>query len=158
MGNRRSLLFRRGPQNGHCDWRSVRRMLEDFLLPQLEHHQVPLQSLWFQQDGARPHTAASTLTLLQGAFPGKVISKGGSVQWPPRSPDLSLPDFFLWGLIKAKVYQTRVQSLRALKQRIRAAVRAVPQATLKAAMDTLPLRARACLRQRGSHLETILRR
>ena len=111
--------------------------------PQLEHHQVPLQSLWFQQDGARPHTAASTLTLLQGAFPGKVISKGGSVQWPPRFPDLSLPDFFLWGLIKAKVYQTRVQSLRALKQRIRAAVRAVPQATLKAAMDTLPLRARA---------------
>ena len=47
-----------------------RRMLEDFLLPQLEHHQVPPQSLWFQQDGARPHTAASTLTILQGAFPG----------------------------------------------------------------------------------------
>jgi len=27
-----------------------RRMLEDYLLPQLESHQVPLRSVWFQQD------------------------------------------------------------------------------------------------------------
>ena len=50
-----------------------RRMLEDYLLSQLERRQVPLQRVWFQQDGARPHTAAATLTCLQGAFPGKVL-------------------------------------------------------------------------------------
>ena len=132
------------------------RMLEDFVLPQLEHHQVALSSVWFQQDGARPHTAASTLTRLQRAFPGKVLSKGASVEWPPRSPDLSLPDFFLWGQIKAEVYRRPVPSLAALKRRIRAAIRAVPRATLKAALDTLPLRARACLRLRGGYPETVL--
>ena len=106
----------------------------------------------------RPHTAAVTLTQLQKAFPGKVLSKGGSVNWPPRSPDLSLPDFFLWGLLKAKVYRGQVRSLGALKRRIRAAIREVPRATVKAALDTLPLRARVCLRLRGGHPETVLHR
>jgi len=99
---------------------------------------------------------ASTLTQLHGTFPEKVLSKDGSVDWPPRSPDLSLPDFFLWGHIKAQVYQSQVASLAVLKRRIRAAVHAVPQATLKAALDTLPIRARACVHLSGGHLETIL--
>ena len=72
-----------------------RRMLKEYLLPQLQHRQVALQSVWFQQDEARPHTAGPILTRLQEVFPGKVLSKGGSVEWPPHSPDLSLPDFFL---------------------------------------------------------------
>ena len=133
-----------------------RRMLQDYVLPQLESRNIPLHTVWFQQDGARPHTARPTLTQLQGSFPGKVLSKGGSVEWPPRSPDLSLPDFFLWGHIKAIVYQTPVPSLAALERRIRAALRSVTQNTLKAARDTLPLRARACLRLRGGHPETVL--
>ena len=132
------------------------RMLEDYLLPQLEHYHVAQSRVWFQQDGARPHTAASTLTHLQRAFPGKVLSKGGSVEWPPRSPDLSLPDFFLWGHIKAEVYRSRVPSLAALKQRIRAAIHGLSQDTVKAAVDNLALRARACVRLRGGYLETVL--
>ena len=131
-----------------------RRMLEDFFQPQLEHRQVALSSMWFQQDGARPHTAAATLTRLQGAFPGKVLSKEGSVNWPPRSPDLSAPDYFLWGYLKAQVYRTPVRSLPILKRRIRAKLRSIPQRTLKAALDTVPLRARACIRRRGGHIET----
>ena len=133
-----------------------RQMLQDYVLPQLESHNIPLHTVWFQQDGARPHTARSTLTQLQRSFPGKVLSNGGSVEWPPRSPDLSLPDFFLWGHVKAIVYQNPVPSLAALKRRIRAALRGVTQNTLKAARDTLPLRARACLRLRGGHPEIIL--
>ena len=76
------------------------------------------------------------------------------MEWPPRSPDLTLPDFFLWGLIKAHVYRSRVPSIVALKSRIRAAIDGVPSATLKAALDVLPLRARACIRQRGGYPET----
>ena len=28
----------------------------------------------------------------------------GPIKWPPRSPDLTPPDFFLWGVLKDKVY------------------------------------------------------
>ena len=87
-----------------------------------------------------------------------VLSKGGSVTWPPRSPDLSLPDSFLWGLLKAQVYRTRVRSLALLKRRIRAGVRHIPLRTLRDAAAVLPLRARACIRLRGGYPETVLHR
>jgi hypothetical protein len=45
---------------------------------------------WLQQDGATPHTANTTTTFLQEFFGERVI--GGGL-WPPRSPDLSSPDF-----------------------------------------------------------------
>ena len=33
-----------------------------------------------------------------GMFPQHVISRGGNVPWPARSPDLSACDYFLWGV------------------------------------------------------------
>ncbi|KAJ4434068.1 hypothetical protein ANN_16387 [Periplaneta americana] len=38
--------------------------------------------------------------------------------WPPRSPDLTTPDFFLWGYLKDRVYATRPQTLDDLKHNI----------------------------------------
>jgi hypothetical protein len=31
--------------------------------------------------------------------------------WPPRSPDLTLPDFFLWGFLKERVYSNNPRSM-----------------------------------------------
>jgi hypothetical protein len=50
------------------------------------------------------------------------IKNGG---WPPRSPDLTPCDFFLWGYLKAKVYEQRPQTLEALKEAIRQEVAAI---------------------------------
>ena len=50
---------------------------------------------WFQQESATAHTAASTtsMVILHEFFSENLISKG---LWPPRSPDLTSPGFFLW--------------------------------------------------------------
>ena len=112
--------------------------------------------MWFQQDGATAHTARAVLALLQQDFTGKVISKNGSVPWPPRSPDLSLCDFFLWGHLKNPVYARPERSLRTLKRRIRAAVASIPEETIRAAQNALTARLRACVRQRGGHHEGIV--
>ena len=43
--------------------------------------------------------------------------------WPPRSPDLTPLDYFLWGFVKRKVYYPPLaNSIEELKERIRLAV------------------------------------
>ena len=51
----------------------------------------------------------------------KRLSRGGPVAWPLRSPDLTLLDYYLWGHMKMLVYETKVESRAALRDRIFAA-------------------------------------
>ena len=66
---------------------------------------------------ATAHTAVISIAALRCLFPQRVISGFGAVSWPPRSPELTAPDFFLWGCLK-KVYSTRPTDLHALKANI----------------------------------------
>jgi len=49
---------------------------------------------------ATVHTAVISIAALRRLFPQRVISRFGDLPWPPRSPDLTAPDFFLWGCLK----------------------------------------------------------
>ncbi|GFT69552.1 uncharacterized protein TNCV_1298001 [Trichonephila clavipes] len=70
-----------------------RAMITNFFIPELNNHDV--QELWFQQDGATCHTARATIDLLKDTFGNRLISRFGPVNWPPRSCDLTLLDYFL---------------------------------------------------------------
>ncbi|GFX34436.1 putative transposable element [Trichonephila clavipes] len=70
-----------------------RAMISNFFIPELNNHDV--QELWFQQDGATCHTARATTDLLKDTFGDRLISRFGPVNWPPRSCDLTLLDYFL---------------------------------------------------------------
>ena len=50
---------------------------------------------WFQQDGATAHTANNSMKLLNEIFGERVISR--NFCGPPCSPDLTPPEFYLWG-------------------------------------------------------------
>ena len=128
------------------------------VVPIIVEQRVPLAKLWFQQDGATPQTARRVLNFLGATFPAKVISKKGEVLWPPRSRNLTVPDYWLWGHLKNEVYRRPVHSLGQLKRRIREAAGRVPHSMMKAAYDNLPYRLRACLHRRGGHLEHVLPR
>ena len=96
---------------------NYRQMIQEYLLPQLQD--LNMHNLWFQQDGATPHTARETIAILRAAFPGRLISRFDDVPWPPRSPDLTPPDFFLWGgYLKGKVYINMPNTLHELKNKI----------------------------------------
>jgi hypothetical protein len=60
---------------------------------------------WLEKDGASSHTANSTMEML--FFYGRIISKN---LCPPRSPDLTPPDYFLWGYLEQVVYSYRPQT------------------------------------------------
>jgi hypothetical protein len=53
-----------------------------------------IDKAYFQQDSAMAHTAHMSMALLDDVFADRIISK---TIWPPSSPDLSPPNFFLWG-------------------------------------------------------------
>ena len=57
------------------------------------------QNASFQQDGASPHTIHDALELLGDLFGENWIEKFGPKNWPARSPDLTPPDFFLYGRV-----------------------------------------------------------
>jgi hypothetical protein len=83
---------------------------------------------WLQQDGATSHTANSTMEMLKQFFDDRIISKN---LWPPRSPDLTPPDYFLWGYLKQIVYSSRPQTIEELKQNTEVAILNIFQKTLK---------------------------
>ena len=76
-------------------------MMTNFVMPIIRRKRM--RQFWFQQDGAPPHTSRITIDFLNKLFPGRLMSKSGDLDWPPRSPDLTPPDFFLWNNIRAEI-------------------------------------------------------
>ncbi|KAJ4439385.1 hypothetical protein ANN_07507 [Periplaneta americana] len=101
---------------------SYKDMLELFAIPQLFELQP---TVFVQQDGAPLHWALEVRRTLDNTFPARWIGRRRPIAWPPRSPDLTPLELFLWGFVKDKVYRTRVIDLDDLKARIRAAIASV---------------------------------
>ncbi|KAL0830466.1 hypothetical protein ABMA28_002631 [Loxostege sticticalis] len=131
-----------------------RTMLREFLIPSLD--ELGLEHIWFQQDGATAHTARDTMDLVRDAFPGRVISRFGDLPWPARSPDLTSPDFFLWGFLKSRVYVNKPQTLAALKENIRQEITNISQEVLRQIMQNVINRAQMCINSGGHHLKVII--
>lgn len=92
---------------------SYLKMLEDYLWPRVKH-----KGMYFQQDGAPAHYSLQVREWLDKKFPNRWIGRRGPIEWPARSPDLSPPDFFLWGYLKNIVYKDRPSNLTELRNRI----------------------------------------
>jgi hypothetical protein len=75
---------------------------------------------WFQQDGATAHKANNSMKVQNEIFGERVISRN---LWPPRSPHLTPPDFYLWGAAKSAAYRDRTRTLDELKTTITVCIR-----------------------------------
>ena len=112
-----------------------------------------LDHCWFQQDGATAHTARVTMEILRHQFPGRVISRFGDLNWPSRSPDLTAPDFFLWGFLKSRVYHNKPQ---VLKTNIEEEIANLEPGVLRATIQNAVKRAQLCINSGGGHLTDII--
>ena len=90
-------------------------MLKHYVVPQLEEFQPRVV---FQQDGAPPHWGLIVCDFVNETFPNRWIGRNGPTPWPPRSPDITPLDFFLWGYVKDRVYRTPVRDVETLQSRI----------------------------------------
>jgi hypothetical protein len=82
-------------------------MLELYVSPQLQEFQ---QWKIFQQDGAPLHWGSLVHRFVDATFPNRWIGRDGSTRWPPRSPDITPIDFFLWGYVKDKMFSRYYKS------------------------------------------------
>jgi hypothetical protein len=83
-------------------------MLKNFFWPKLLDT-ADYKKYYFQQDGARPHTAETVQTWLTSKFGQKFLDKES---WPPRSPDLNPCDFFFVGSSKGESVQSITKNIR----------------------------------------------
>ena len=51
-----------------------------------------------------PHYTQHVREYLNESLPNRWLGHGGPVAWPPRSPDLTPLDYYLWGHMKTLVY------------------------------------------------------
>lgn len=117
---------------------------------------VPLNNRinsWFQLDGCPAHYGRGPRQWLDAHYPGSWIGRGGPVNWPARSPDLTSMDYFVWGSIKTKVYEVPVQTLQELRERIIQACQELTPAQCRSATSSITRRCHACLRAGGNHFE-----
>jgi len=84
------------------------------VFPQIEtFEQETVSRVIFMQDGAPPHFNCFVTDVLNERFPDAWIGRDGPIPWPPRSPDLSPLDFFLWRYIKNTVYAEKIKEYPA---------------------------------------------
>ena len=103
---------------------------------------------YFQQDGATSHTSHAIMAEIQSFFGERVVWKG---LWPPRSPDLTPPDYFLWGYLKGRVYQNKPRTTDALKANITEEIQAVTADVLAMTVQNTARRVRSRLDANGGH-------
>lgn len=85
--------------------------------------------------------------------PEKIIS---NPDWPPRSPDLSTLDNFLWSHLKNKVYTNYPKTLDDLKQNIIDEIAKIDKTTLENVFSNFIKRCHLCIQMKGGHFEHLL--
>lgn len=132
---------------------SYNEMLQTHCIPQLKQARK-LSSTTFQQDGAPPHIGNIVKETLRNSFGSRVISRHFDFPWPPRSPDLTPLDFFLWGYIKPLVYRQKVfQNLDDLEIAIREVIDDIPLEMLLNVAKTVPDRLERVIQSGGIQIK-----
>jgi len=121
----------------------------------------PLQlhlNMWFQQDACPSHTSRLARTALNAMFPNKGIGKYSPINYPLRSPDLTVLDYYFWERIKDLVYlyhkhpTTRDNMIR----RIGEAIRSLRAEEILRAINCFQNEVDACIAENDAHFEHLV--
>ena len=66
--------------------------------------------MYFQHDGTPSHHTRHVMQYLNDTSPNRWIGHGSTINWSPRSPDLTTFVFRLCGLMKGELYRKKVDT------------------------------------------------
>lgn len=136
--------------------RYLQLLMED-ICPTVDAVADDVHTVWYQHDGAPGHYYRPVREFLNQTFENSWIGRGGAIQWPPRSPDLSPNDFFLWGYLKNKIYSERPHpNLRSLKDSILATCFEITPQILGNVRKEFQYRLGYCLAVNGNKFEHLI--
>src|SRR6218665_877106 len=107
----------------------------------------------FQQDSAPAPRAKDTIALLRRETPSFI----GLELWPANSKDLNPVDYRIWGLIQERVYQTAIQNIYELKERLIGVWAELKQSVIDKAIEQWRPRLRVCVQAKGHHFEHLIK-
>lgn len=119
---------------------------------------------WSQEDKCGSNTTGYRLIsvtvhhYLNQTFNERWIGRGSLNAWPPRSPDLSSLDFFLWGHTKTLIYEIPIDTEEDLVARIIAAanhIQNIPE-VFERVRQSMFRRCRLCVEVNGGRFEHLL--
>lgn len=129
------------------------QMLTEKFWPEVQRRRLK-KRLLFMQDGAPPHWGLQVRSWLNEHLPQRWMGRGSSnMPWPPRSPDITPCDFFLWGFVKSKVYDTQPANIPELKKRIQQAFTLITSDMRQRVMEAYVNRLHQIIENGGSHIE-----
>jgi len=86
---------------------------------------------------------------------GTVISRFGDIAWSARSPDLTVPAFFLWGFLKDRVFRRRIVIIPELKQAIVDEVAAIEEDLRRRVYGNFQTSLQQCIDVNRDHLPDV---
>ena len=125
-------------------------MFNEFLFTKIEEEVIG--NVCFQQDGASCHTAEAALAALRPVFEDPIISRIADVVWPPRSCDLTLLDYYLWGAVKDKYYADKPETIHNICE----AIGEIQLYTIHNMLKKWTDRVGYCMASQGSHLNELI--
>jgi len=90
---------------------------------------------------------------LDATFPDRWIARDDPTPWPPRSPDITPLDFFLWGYVNDKVFSTPAPDITNWKARITDAFATVTKDVLENTCREIDYRLYVLRATKGAHVE-----
>ncbi|XP_036144368.1 uncharacterized protein LOC118646151 [Monomorium pharaonis] len=84
------------------------------------------------------------------------MGRGGPINWPARSPDLNVLDFFVWSHIKTLIEHWCDGTENKVREAIAAAFNTITPEMAHRATSSVVRRAELCVQQRGGHFEQLL--
>ena len=126
----------------------VCEILCDLIVHMIPSH-VPLQNSTHTRDQAKRSRKTAWWKTWSPA-------KHGDRNWPARSCELTLCDYFLWGYLKSLVFANNPQTIQDLKEEIIRAIDRIQQEVCEKVIENFFKRCRACQQAAGGHLQDII--
>ncbi|XP_031636066.1 uncharacterized protein LOC116348960 [Contarinia nasturtii] len=146
--------------DGNVNGDSYLEMLTDYLLPTLHANGFNSADICYMHDGAPPHFAGLVRQCLDDNLQfwiGRGEGENRLLPWPPRSPDLNMLDFFLWGTLQHRVYLIENESIEDVANTIINEINDIPAEFLSNTQNNLIKRLYACIEVNGNLFEHLLK-